>query len=321
MSGAQPDPDITALMRDPDTLGGPVEVIETHAALVFLSGERAYKLKKPVDLGFLDFSERAARCDALQAELDLNRPAAPQLYRRLIWISRGEDGRLTLDGRGDPVEPVLEMARFDQDQLLDHLAVSGEVDGPLARDLADAVFDSHGRAPPARVDNGTWRMRQVLADAARRCRRERGAPADRVQALAEALDERLCEHADLLDARARAGFVRRGHGDLHLKNIVRLDGRPVLFDALEFDEELATTDTLYDLAFLLMDLIHRGLGSAAAALLSQYAARLDGELAVEGLALLPAFGGVRALIFGFDALVILPDVAPSTLLVQPAQSE
>ena len=302
MSRADLDPALHALMADPDTLGGPVMCVETHAARVFLAGDRAFKLKKPVSLGFLDFSTVEARQTALEAELSLNRNAAPQLYRRVLWITREPGGALALDGGGERVEPVLEMVRFDQDALLDQLAQGGCIDGPLARDLADAVFDAHARAERHETGDGAARIRQVLADAARRCQAEQGAPAAQITALAAALDNRLSEQGELLDARARAGFVRRCHGDLHLNNIVLLDGRPVLFDALEFDPELATIDTLYDLAFLVMDLIHRRLESVAAALVSQYAARLEGEHAVEGLALLPAFCGVRALIRAMTAL-------------------
>jgi hypothetical protein len=309
MSGADLDPAIRALMTDAGALGGPVEVIETHAARVFLCGERAYKLKKPVDLGFLNFSTCAAREAALQAELTLNQPGAPQLYRRLVWITAGPDGALALGGAGERVEPVLEMARFDQSDLLDRRALAGRIDGALARDLADAVFDSHARAAPSREGpGGAARIRQVLRNAAHRCAglvRAQGSgeqAGQDIKALAAALDARLGEHGALLDARADAGWVRRCHGDLHLQNIVLLEGQPVLFDALEFDEILATTDTLYDLAFLIMDLIHRGLGMQACALVSQYAARLDGAPAVRGLAVLPAFCGVRALIRAMVAL-------------------
>jgi hypothetical protein len=297
MSRTDLDSAVLEFMGDPATYAGgdEVEVVETHAARVFLAGDRAYKIKKPVDLGFLDFSTVEARQTALEAELTLNCPAAPQLYRRLIWVTREHDGALTLDGDGEPVEPVLEMARFDQGQLLDRLALEGRLDSALARDLADTVFDSHRRAEIRRGD-GADGIRSVLARAAERCRQEEGAPGERIDALARSLDQRLAEPAALLDARAAAGFMRRCHGDLHLKNIVVLDGEPVLFDALEFDEALATTDTLYDFAFLIMDLVHRGLDRIAAAMISQYAARLEGRLAVEGLALLPAFCGVRALI-------------------------
>lgn len=310
MSEADLDPAVIALMErlqaDPREAGCD-QTIETHAARVFLVGDRAYKIKKPVDLGFLDFSTLERRTTALEAELRLNQGGAPHLYRRLIWVTRKPDGGLELDGDGARVEPVLEMARFDQGGLLARLAGAGQVDGALARDLADAVFESHVRAEPRRVASGSDRIRAVLADAARRCGQAPGAPAQRVRTIARQLDRRLQEKADLLDSRGGAGFVRRCHGDLHLNNIVRLDGAPVLFDALEFDEDLAVIDTLYDLAFLVMDLIRYGLGREAAALLSQYAARLDGDHAVEGIALLPAFCGVRALI---KALTCLERAAP-----------
>lgn len=297
MSGTDRQARILALMRESAPPGASVEVIETHAARVFLSGERAFKLKKPVDLGFLDFSTREERAAALEAELRLNQAAAPQIYRRLIWITQTGDGALTLDGEGARVEPVLEMTRFDQACLLDEIARKGRLDGALARDIADAVFDSHERAVPVHDGpGGAARIRGVLAGAVQRCRDERGADAARIDRLGQRLDERLCEHAELLDARARAGYVRRCHGDLHLQNMVWLDARPVLFDALEFDEALATTDTLYDLAFVLMDLCHRALHGAASALLSQYVARLDDDRGVAGVALAPAFCGVRALV-------------------------
>lgn len=289
------DPEIHALMADPATHGGEaVEVIETHAACVFLSGENAYKVKKPVRYDYLDFSTVQGRTAALRAELKVNAVNAPTLYRRLVWIGRDAAGALRL-GEGEPVEPVLEMARFDQDALLDQWALAGRIDGALARDLADAVFDSHDRAPERRRSGEAERMRQLLAHVASACRREAAAPQARLTALETALDARLAAQADHLEARGHGGAVRRCHGDLHLQNIVMLKGAPVLFDALEFDEALAEIDILYDLAFLAMDLVHRGLQLQAAALLSQYAARLSPE-AADGLGLLAVFCGVRALI-------------------------
>ena len=277
-------------------LGGG-DLIETHAAWVVLSGPSAFKLKKPVARGYLDFTSVERRRAALQAELDLNAGHAPQIYRRLSWLTRQGDGAIALNGVGQRAEPVLEMVRFDQGLLLDDLARDGRFDGALARDLADAVFMSHEAAPVASAsEGGAARIRGVLARAASACAAEPGVDATRIAALSRALDTRLEARRDLLDARAVAGFVRRCHGDLHLQNIVCLEGHPVLFDALEFDEALATTDTLYDLAFLLMDLTHRGLGAIAAAVLSQYLARLDDDLGLAGLALLPAFCGLRALI-------------------------
>ena len=295
MTAGALDPEIQAFMGALAPPGAaPVERIETHAACVFLVGERAYKLKKPVDYGYLNFTSVEARRDALEAELRLNTPHAPSLYRRVLWIGRDASGALGL-GAGATVEPVLEMTRFDQDALLDSRALAGHIDGALARDLADAVFESHARAPQRPRPGEAARMRGVLARVVQACCKESAAPAGRLGRLRALLDAQLCEQADCLDARGLSGAVRRCHGDLHLKNIVMLNQKPVLFDALEFDEALAEIDTLYDLAFLLMDLAHRGLDVETAGVLSQYAARLDPGDA-EGLGLLPVFCGVRALI-------------------------
>ncbi len=296
MTAGDLDTAIADLMADPATHGGaPVSRIDTHAACVFLAGERAFKVKKPVDRGYLDFTARAARQAALEAELALNTPNAPMLYRRLTWITREPSGGLALAGEGEPVEPVLEMARFDQSDLMADVARTGALDTALARDLADTVFDSHARAPARIMPDGAVRIRGVLARVAAQCGREAGDLRPAVERAAGALDQRLQSQANRLDARGRRGAIRRCHGDLHLGNIVRLDGAPVLFDALEFDEALGEIDTLYDLAFLLMDMVHQGLAVQAAALVSQYAARLD-PAAADGLGLLPAFCGVRAMI-------------------------
>jgi aminoglycoside phosphotransferase family enzyme/predicted kinase len=296
MTAGDLDAAIADLMADPATHGGaPVSRIDTHAACVFLAGERAYKIKKPVDRGYLDFTDRAARQAALEAELRLNAPNAPMLYRRLIWITREPSGALALAGGGERIEPVLEMARFDQSDLMAEAARTGALDTALARDLADTVFDSHERAPVRIVPDGAARIRRVLARVAAQCGREAGDLRPAVERAAQALHQRFEAHTERLDARGRSGAIRRCHGDLHLGNIVRLNGAPILFDALEFDEALAEIDTLYDLAFLLMDMVHQGLALQAAALLSQYAARLE-PTAADGLGLLPAFCGVRAMI-------------------------
>ncbi|MCC2664270.1 MAG: polynucleotide kinase, partial [Geminicoccaceae bacterium] len=108
--------------------GREVEQVTTHAAIIFLVGERAYKMKRPVRYSFLDFSTRARRRRALEAELRLNRRTAPMLYRRLIRVTRSADRRYALEGDGEPVEWLLEMARFDQDLLLDRIAERGALD-------------------------------------------------------------------------------------------------------------------------------------------------------------------------------------------------
>lgn len=278
-----------------------VEQIETHAARVFLIGSRAYKLKRAVRYSFLDFATAERRRAALEAELRLNRRTAPELYRRVVPVSREASGRYALGGRGEVVDWVLEMTRFDQDERLDQVTLRGELDDPLIERLADAIAAFHEAAEVRHDRGGADALGEVLegnfGDLA-----GLGAPAGPLGRLKDLSRATLARHRELLDWRRAGGRVRHCHGDLHLANIVRLGGRPVLFDCLEFDEALATIDTLYDLAFLLMDLVHRGRNDAACLLLDSY---LELQPDDAGTALLPLFmscrAAIRAKVEGFEA--------------------
>ncbi|MEZ5930936.1 MAG: AAA family ATPase [Alphaproteobacteria bacterium] len=272
----------------------PVARVDTHAAVVFLIGDRAYKLKRAVRYSFLDFSTIERRHDVLEAELRLNRRTAPTLYRRLIPITRDAAGVLALEGEGEVVDWLLEMQRFDQTALFDHLAEEGRLDAKLIRDLASEIAALHRKAQ-VRGGGGHGAMTAIVdgnaADLAS-LTDEVGRP-HQGASLIDATRAELSRHAALLDRRAAAGFVRHCHGDLHLGNIY-LDGeRPVLFDCLEFDEALATIDVLYDLAFLLMDLCHRGLDALAIDLLNAYLEHTEDDA---GTAVLPLFLAIRATI-------------------------
>jgi hypothetical protein len=295
LSAADLSREIAAFLTDPATHGGAaVDTIETHGAVVVLGADAAYKLKKPVDLGFLDFTTVEKRCAALQAELDLNAPAAPQIYRRLAWITREPDG-LTFDGPGPRVEPVLVMARFDQDALYSRIAQAGGLGPVEARKLAAMARKSHKRASVSEDQDGHGRIRRVLAPLIDRLKAAAPGSAA-VAAAAGDVEAAFDARRDVLNARAAGGFVRRCHGDLHLNNIVRLAGEPVPFDALEFDEDLATVDVLYDLAFLIADLARLGLRAEAAALAGQYLAGEEPGIGAAGAALLDPFCAVRALV-------------------------
>ncbi len=286
-------------------LGGPVERIDTHASRVFLVGDHAFKLKRAVRFSFLDFGTLDRRHAALTAELALNRRTAPQLYRGLVAVTRRSDGRLELDGPGPVVEWLLEMVRFPADAQLDRLAARGALDRTTAAKLGESVARFHGRLAPRREYGGAAALRRVVAGNAADLRSLVPAvfPAEKVEAVIERIDLELRAAADDLEDRRKAGLVRHGHGDLHLANIVLLDGEPVPFDCLEFDPELATIDLLYDLAFLIMDLLARGLDEAALVCLQAWA---DARFEDDGLFLLPLFLAVRATIRakveGFTAL-------------------
>jgi uncharacterized protein len=279
--GAPSDPRqdaLLAFLSDPRSYGLPgaeVERITTHAAHVFLVGERAYKMKRPVRYSFLDFTTLNRRKRALEAELALNRRTAPMLYWRLVPVTRAEDNRLALAASGEPVEWLLEMARFDQEARLDRLAERGQLTPAIMDDLAAAIAAFHEQAAVRAECGGHAGMQEVIGGNAEDFAALPGSilAVEQTARLNARCRDELTRRRDLLEERRRAGRVRHCHGDLHLAHTVLLDGRPVLFDCLEFDHALASTDTLYDLAFLLMDLQHQGLTALAQRLLNGYLER------------------------------------------------
>jgi uncharacterized protein len=292
-----------------------VERIDTHGAIIILAGERAYKLKRAVKLPYLDFSTLDRRRAVCERELELNSRTAPQLYRRVLPVTRDGGGGLRLGGDGEVAEWVIEMRRFGQEQLFDRLARAGALSLALIERLARHIEAFH-EAAPVRRDAAWPESLEGVADTV-------------VAALAEpdfarldtgparaALRSAVVRHRELLAARREAGFVRRCHGDLHLKNLVLIDGEPALFDALEFDEDLATIDVLYDLGFLLMDLWRRDLRAEANAVLNQYFARDVAAAEWAGLALLPLFMALRAgvrVMVGLDSLKVAAEAERAAL--------
>ena len=269
--------------------------IETHISAVFVGPDAAWKLKKAVRLPFLDFTSVEARQRFLRRELELNRWAAPAIYRDVAAVVRESDGTLSLTtdpGARPPRDWVLRMARVPRDDFLDALAARGGLTPALLDALGDCVANYHAALPPV----SGWDSPGALLEIAK------GNRASALAAgLARAEVQRWFEHAasalreckGWLAARAEAGFVRRGHGDLHLGNLCLWEGKPVPFDALEFDERLATTDLGYDLAFLLMDLDHRVSRGAASRVLNRYVARTGDAALTRGL---PLFLSLRAMI-------------------------
>ncbi|WP_135465979.1 bifunctional aminoglycoside phosphotransferase/ATP-binding protein [Crenalkalicoccus roseus] len=266
--------------------------IETHISAVFVGPDQALKLKKAVDLGFLDFTTLAARERFARRELELNRAFAPGLYRDVLPVTRGADGALALGGEGEAVEWVLRMAPLPQDAFLDAVAARGGLTPPLLDALGDAVAAMHAALPPVPGVDAPAAMARVIAGNLAAARAA-GLPEARAAAWAEAAEARRARLAPLLAARAAEGRVRRCHGDLHLGNLCLWQGRPTPFDALEFDEALATIDTGYDLAFLLMDLEARAGRPAANRVLNRYVAR-GGDAGLTGA--LPLWLSLRAMV-------------------------
>lgn len=294
----KPDPqdDVVAFLCRGDAFGSPPKRIDTHAASIFLAGDRAWKLKRAIRFGYLDFSTADKRHTALAAELELNRRTAPALYKALHRVTRAPgDGRLAIDGPGDTIDWLLEMHRFPDDALLADRLDHGPLDEHLLMRLADRVHAFHAIADVAADAPGAIAFRQVVeGNIASMAAFPQILDPEQVACLCSRQRQLVDDLASLLDARAKAGRIRHAHGDLHLANIALIDGEPTPFDCLEFSPELATIDVLYDLAFLLMDLWHRDLRYEANIIFNRY---LDLSLQDEaGVVLMPLFLSVRATI-------------------------
>ena len=265
--------------------GASVEHHETHAAHVFLAGDRAFKIKKDVKLPYLDFSSVEKRRKVLEDELAINRGFNPDLYLAVTAVLG---------------EPVLVMNRFASKDMLSARLRQGGVDDVLARALAAMMAASH-RAAPRRDTPGSGIMTGLGAQLSQAfiASPDLFQPGQTLEFHA-LFEDALHRLKPLLNRRGEAGLVRRCHGDAHCKNIVVRNGVPQLFDAIEFSETIATIDVLYDLAFLLMDLMRRDARRAACLVLNHYLnLRRDAE-DLSGLAALPLFlstrAGVRALV-------------------------
>jgi aminoglycoside phosphotransferase family enzyme/predicted kinase len=277
----------TAFLKS-ETWGFPiasVEHIETHAAHVFLVGDRAFKIKKDVKLPYLDFSSIEQRRAVLAAELAINRTFAQDLY---------------LDVKDVLGEPVLVMRRFASNALLSWKLDHGGIDAATAKSLADMAARAHELAPERNVEGAPIMMglgaqlSRAFVDSP-----DIFPPAETLEFHA-LYEEALRRLKALLNNRAQAGLVRRCHGDMHCGNIIIEEGQPKLFDAIEFSEKIATIDVLYDLAFLLMDLWFHGERQAANIVLNRYLHLRRRQEDLTGLAMLPLFlstrSGVRALV-------------------------
>jgi hypothetical protein len=284
-------------LMNPEIHGGAaVQRIDTHGAAVFLAGERALKIKRAVKFPYLDYSTLSKRKEACEQELLVNRAFAPKIYRRLVAITRGADGRFALDGDGEVVEWALEMARFDERQTVDHLARAGSLSVELLHDIADVIAASHHDAPIAATAPWVESIERIING---NCAafRAGGFPSAAIDALDAASHAAFTRLRALLQRRGAEGYVRRCHGDLHLENIVVIDGKPVLFDAIEFNPSFASTEVLYDLGFALMDFLHYGRGDAANVVLNRYLA-ITGVDHLDALSALPLLLSMRASIRG-----------------------
>ena len=289
---------VFTFLSDPATHAGQkVTRIDTHGAAVFLAGDRVLKVKRAVRFPFLDYSTLDKRKAACEAELEVNRPFAPQIYRRVVAITKDDAGRLSFDGDGKPEEWALEMQRFDENATLDRLADDGKIDAKLADELGRVVASAHRTIPVADADAWIAALGEYVEQNDEAFREWPALfPAGEAETFTDASRRALEELQPLLRKRGEMRLIRRGHGDLHLGNIALIGDNPVLFDAIEFDPMVASGDVLYDLAFLLMDLVERDLRPQANIVLNRYLAETRRDDDLDALAALPFFMGMRAAI-------------------------
>jgi aminoglycoside phosphotransferase family enzyme len=291
--------EVAAFLAEAKTYGldrGQVLRLDTHAAMVFLAGARAYKVKRAVKFPYMDFSTLARRRACCQKEVEVNRRTAPDLYLGVEAVTRRPDGGLALGGSGPPVEWLVVMERFRQEDLFDRLAADGKLTPRLMADATDAVTSFHADAErlfgEAARGGGAAGLGWVVEENCQElAERPDLFPADQVADFAARSRAQLERVAPLLDKRLEAGFGRHCHGDLHLRNICLIDGRATLFDAIEFNDVISTIDVLYDLAFLLMDLDHRDLRPYGNLVLTRSP---QGGEQLSALAALPIFLSARA---------------------------
>ena len=272
----------------------PITRVDTHLSHIFLTGDLAFKLKRAVRLPFADFESGEARRAACEAELAVNAPLARPLYLDVRPVTRATDGRFCIGGGGTVTDWVVAMRRFDQSDQFDQLARAGELTRGLVEGAVDVVARAHAATCANLLAGYTADYRHVIEGLHQT--EEHGAARMGLHAtsplLFERLDFELAHVSELIEQRRRQGKVRRGHGDLHLRNICVFQGTPTPFDALEFDARLATTDVLYDLAFLLMDLCRIGLNAHANAAMNRYWDVVNED--ETALSLLPFFMALRA---------------------------
>lgn len=289
--------EVLAFLAEPshwcDDPAGRIERIDTHGAAVFLCGDRALKLKRAVKFPYMDFSTVDRRRAMCAEEVRLNRRTAPSLYHGVRPVVRQPDGALAFDGEGESVDWVVDMARFDQDTLFDRMAQRHALTPELMIALADEIARFHGAAERHHDRGGVKDIEDTIKVNHGQLHDYFDSIFDRgdVERLTRLSLDAVAAHAGLIERRRENGFVRHCHGDLHLRNICLFEDRPTLFDAIEFLDLFTITDVLYDLAFLLMDLIHRDLGGLANLILNRYTAR-TGD--IEGLALMPLDLATRA---------------------------
>lgn len=288
--------DISALISQmqqpsfyPHAVTEKIELMQTHASYVFLTGDYVYKLKKEVDFGFLDYSTLAKRKHFIEAELRLNQKIAPQLYLEVLSISKGGN-KFILGDRGEIVKYALKMRAFSQSNLFTNLLEAGKLDRENFTNLGKIVAQFHLSAATSDYISSFGTVAKIKPAFDENYQQSQKYIGIQTQAQLEATqaytDRFFCDREDLFQARIEQQKIKECHGDLHLKNICLWQDKIQLFDRIEFNESFRFVDTMYDIAFLVMDLETRQKLDFKNAFLNSY---LEYTADWTGLLLLPLY--------------------------------
>ncbi|MBX9254580.1 AAA family ATPase [Desmonostoc muscorum CCALA 125] len=267
-----------------------IKLIQTHASYVLLTGNYAYKLKKPVNFGFLDFSTLEKRQHFCQEELRLNQRGAAELYLEVLPIALvGE--QYQLGGTGEAAEYVLKMRQFPQESLLSALFEAGKLNETNLDNLGRVVAQYHSQAQTndyIRSFGEVPNLRAAFDENYEQTEKYIGGPQTQAQftETKEYTDKFFTERSELLASRIHNNYIRECHGDLHLRNIALWHDKILLFDCIEFNEQFRFVDVMYDVAFTVMDLEARGRKNLGNAFLNAYTEQ-TGDW--EGLQVLPLY--------------------------------
>ena len=307
-------------LRNPSVFDHPVQsikVIETHISWVLLTGEYGYKIKKPVDMGFLDFSTLEKRRFFCDEELRLNRRLAPRLYLEVITIT-GSPEHPRLKGKGRPIEYAVKMKQFRDEALLTHLAEQNRLTPEQIDRLAETIASFHVRIDIATADDSRGLSDEVQATVENNFEKVLAllqglpppnvTPPKRIEEISDWCRGEFDRCRKTMQQRKTDGFIRECHGDLHLDNIVLLDGRPTPFDCIEFNEAFRWIDVISEIAFVVMDLEAKQHRSLAWRLLNRYL-EITGDYA--GLRLLRYYLVYRAMVRATVTLIKLSQTAPA----------
>ncbi|RRV12010.1 AAA family ATPase [Pseudomonas saudiphocaensis] len=291
---------LIAALQNPALYSHPVDgfrVLETHISWVILTGAYAYKMKKPVDFGFLNFTELASRKHFCEQELLLNQRMAPELYLQVLPITGTLEAPI-IGGEGEPIEYLVQMREFPQTQLMAEVQARGELTDAHIDALAEKIAQFHQSIPPVEANHPLNSAEAIVAPMRQNFEQIRpllteAADLQQLDALIDWTETSIERLYPLLEQRSQQGYIRECHGDLHLGNAAIINNKVVLFDCIEFNDPFRFIDIASDAAFLAMDLEDRGLKCQARRFLNGWLERTGDYAALELINLYKAY---RALV-------------------------